>query len=103
MTLSAVMKYRKDRRLRLQFGMPTRALDDDFAPEDVALEREREKNCRNSTRQANSRERMPPPQDKKPTPPTTSDPELAAFGTPMDCMIAAALVFKGLKITGHPG
>ena len=59
--LSAVTEYRKKQQSRLQFGAPTRALDDEFAREDVALERERELNRRNSSRQENSWERMPPP------------------------------------------
>ena len=76
-------------------------LDDDFAREGAALERERELNRRNSSRQENLRERMPPPPPKK-APLAADDPDLAIFNTPMDCVVAAASFFNKMKITCHP-
>ena len=69
-------------------------LDDAFACEDAELEREREWNRRDVTRQEDRRERMPPPQPKTKPPAAVDDPSLAIFNTPVDCVVVAASFFK---------
>lgn len=105
-TLSALTSYRKDRRSRLPtdgpFG-PSRQLNDDFAREAEARDRESER-----ARQAandHPRDPMPPPATWDIEAPAAStrqnglpDDDLRHFATPMDCVVAAASLFKKVRV-----